>query len=79
MNDFIDKNNWVMNYPYGSYNKNTIEILEKLNCTLAVTTRVDVCNLNKHKKYELPRLDTIDFPPRSENYLNYGAKNESII
>lgn len=79
MSDFIDKDNWVMNYPYGSYNKDTLDILEKLNCKLAFTTEVEVCNLSKHNRFELPRLDTIDFPPRSDNYLKYEVKYESFV
>ena len=74
MKEFIDIDNWVMNYPYGSYNKETIEILEKLNCKLALTTSVDVCDLSVHNKFELPRLDTVDFPPVSNNYLKYEKK-----
>lgn len=79
MSEFIDRDNWVMNYPYGSYNKDTLEILKKLNCKLALSTKVDVCDLNKCGKYELPRLDTNDFPPKSENYLNFEVKHELCI
>lgn len=71
MDQYIDRNAWVMNYPYGSYNTDTVSIIEKLGCKLGLTTEVDICDINKHKKYELPRLDTIDFPPRSENYKKY--------
>ena len=79
MEDFIDHDNWVMNYPYGSYNNDTLEILSKLRCKLALTTTVDTYDVNKYGRYELPRLDTIDFPPRSENYLKYEVKHELRI
>ncbi len=71
MEEFIDKDNWVMNYPYGSYNSDTIEIIKGLGCKLAFNTEVDVCDLDRYSRYELPRLDTIDFPPRSENYKRF--------
>lgn len=71
MEEFIDKDNWVMNYPYGSYNNDTIRLIENLGCKFALTTTMNKCSLKKHNRYELPRVDTIDFPPRSENYLNY--------
>ena len=53
---------WTMCYPYGSYNKDTLDVLYDKGCKLALTTNVDVVNLNIHKKYEFPRLDTRDIP-----------------
>jgi peptidoglycan/xylan/chitin deacetylase (PgdA/CDA1 family) len=57
-----NKSGFIMCYPYGGYNKNTLKILKKYNCTLALTTRPGIANLSKDHKYELPRLDTNDFP-----------------
>ena len=54
--------NWVMCYPYGSYNKSLINILKKGNCKLALTTNVDIASLSKENAYTLQRLDTNDFP-----------------
>lgn len=71
LDGIVDRNNWVMNYPYGSYNQDTLDILEKMNCKLALCTKVDICDLDKYGKYELPRFDTNDYPPKSENYKNY--------
>lgn len=71
MEEFIDKNCWIMNYPYGSYNKDTIEIIKQRGCVAAFSTVVDIYNPQKYGRYEIPRLDTVDFPPRSENYKNF--------
>jgi peptidoglycan/xylan/chitin deacetylase (PgdA/CDA1 family) len=55
-------NNFVMCYPYGGYNKKTLDLLKEHNCSLAVTTRKEIADLKKDNKYELPRFDTNDFP-----------------
>ncbi len=55
-------NNFIMSYPYGGYNKKTLNLLKQYNFALAVTTKPGIANLSKDHKYELPRLDTNDFP-----------------
>ena len=55
-------NNWIMCYPYGAYNKDTISILKKLNCIAGMTTKVGVARLSEKKLFELSRFDTNDFP-----------------
>ena len=55
-------NNWVMCYPYGSYNKETLKILRKKNCLIGLTTKAGMSNLNQTKLLELNRYDTNDFP-----------------
>jgi peptidoglycan/xylan/chitin deacetylase (PgdA/CDA1 family) len=55
-------NGYIMCYPYGGYNKKTLDLLKEYNCALAVTTRPGIANLSKDHKYELPRLDTNDLP-----------------
>jgi hypothetical protein len=67
-NEVIDINNWIMCYPYGSYNNETITHLKNLKCSLGFTTEVAVAKIPTDKYLELPRLDTNDFPPKSENY-----------
>ena len=69
MDVFIDKNSWVLNYPYGSYNKDVIEYISSKGCALGMTTQVAIADSKLHSKYEIPRLDCNDFPPKSENYL----------
>jgi hypothetical protein len=66
--EVLDRDNWVMCYPYGSYNTETLEYLRSIKCFLGFTTEVAVAKLSSDKCLELPRLDTNDFPPKSENY-----------
>lgn len=69
MDEFIDKDNWVMNYPYGNYNHNVIEYIKTKGCKLGLTTEVGRANLEKDDLYQLPRWDCNDFPPKSYNYM----------
>ena len=55
-------NNWIMCYPYGGYNKDTLSILEKTNCALGLTTKVGSANFFTQNRFELRRLVTNDFP-----------------
>jgi peptidoglycan/xylan/chitin deacetylase (PgdA/CDA1 family) len=55
-------NNWIMCYPYGSFNKDTLKILRQNKCSIGLTTKVGIANLYKYKILELNRLDTNDFP-----------------
>jgi len=57
----VNLNNWLMCYPYGDYNKDTIQILNKLESGLAVTTKVANASLAQYTCFELPRYDTNDF------------------
>lgn len=57
-----DVDNWTMCYPYGGYNDDTLSILKKYKCKLALTTIVNVAHVNPHKRFELERLDTNDIP-----------------
>ena len=53
---------WVMCYPYGAYNDITLSLLEKYNASIGLTTEVRVADLENDSSFELPRLDTNDFP-----------------
>ncbi|CAN1536500.1 CDA1 Predicted xylanase/chitin deacetylase [Burkholderiaceae bacterium] len=55
-------NDWIMCYPYGAYNDDTLNILKSNNCAIGLTTEVGFANLNKSKMLELSRFDTNDFP-----------------
>ena len=57
-----DSDNWTMCYPYGSFNGETISILQNNNCKLAFTTKVDISQININYRLEIPRLDTNDLP-----------------
>ncbi len=54
----LDIHKWIMCYPYGSYNKNTLQILKKNKCIMGLTTKHGVVNLKKYKNLELERIDT---------------------
>ncbi|UZQ50530.1 polysaccharide deacetylase family protein [Clostridium kluyveri] len=71
MSNFIDAGSWVMNYPYGSYNDDVIKYISENGCKLGLSTDVRIADLSKDTIFALPRLDTNDFPPKSENYENY--------
>ena len=66
--------NWTACYPYGSSSPEVIDELQKQGCSIAFTTEVSVANLSLDSGYLLPRLDTNDFPPKSENYLRYSER-----
>lgn len=53
---------WVMCYPYGKYNSDTLEILNGVGCLVGLTTRVGIADLRHHSHLEFPRLDTNDLP-----------------
>ena len=52
----------MMCYPYGSFNKTTVELLKVSNCCLGLTTNVGEAKLEIKDRYSLPRYDTNDFP-----------------
>ena len=68
MDGFIDRRQWVMNFPYGSYNEGVLNYIREEGACMGLTTEVCVADLNRDSVLELPRLDCNDFPPKSENY-----------
>lgn len=64
---FFEKNkilnkNFSVCYPYGSFNSNTIKILEKNKIRFALTTEFNCINSKNMKNiYKLPRYDANDF------------------
>ena len=58
----IIKDKFTMCYPYGSYNKDTLEILKTNNYIMGLTTKAKSVELKKYIPYDLPRHDTNDFP-----------------
>lgn len=54
-------NQWTMCYPYGSYNEDTLNILNKKKCAFGFTTKSEVCDFSNINRLCLPRLDTNDF------------------
>ena len=65
--EFLEKigaptKNWIMCYPYGDYNKDTLKILKKLNCVIGLTTKVDKVILGESDPLQYSRFDTNDYP-----------------
>ena len=54
--------NWIMCYPYGGYNADTLDILKHKKCSVGLTTKIGIARLDGDNLLELPRLDTNDFP-----------------
>ena len=54
--------NWIMCYPYGAYNENTLSILTELNCAVGLTTKVGIADVKRNFSLELSRFDTNDYP-----------------
>lgn len=71
MDEFIDRRHWVMNYPYGDYNDNVLNVIKEQGACLGLTTRIAAADLSRggvNGRYKLPRLDCNDLPPKSSNY-----------
>lgn len=71
LDEFIDRKEWVMNYPYGSYNDGVIDYIRDNGAVMGLTTNFRVANIEQDNPYCLPRLDCNDFPPISENYKRF--------
>jgi peptidoglycan/xylan/chitin deacetylase (PgdA/CDA1 family) len=61
---------WVMCYPFGSYNVETIEILKRTKCLAAITVKSEIAQLDMGSRFELPRLDTNDLLAGQRTWLN---------
>jgi peptidoglycan/xylan/chitin deacetylase (PgdA/CDA1 family) len=53
---------WIMCYPYGAYNSDTLDILKDRKCAVGLTTKVGIAKIPQDHGLELPRYDTNDFP-----------------
>lgn len=76
MGEFVDLKCWVMNYPYGNRDERVVEYVKSKGCIVGLTTDVRVADLDSDSRYEMPRFDCNDFPPKSDNYKKF---NEIIL
>lgn len=68
----IDSHDWCCCYPYGGYNDEVIQKAKSLGAASGLTIDVSVYHPDQDDLYKIPRLDTNDFPPKSENYLQFN-------
>ena len=71
MDEFIDRDRWVMNYPYGNYSDAVTEHIKSRGAVLGLSTKVGVANAAADDRFAIPRFDCNDFPPKSDNYTKY--------
>lgn len=71
LSEFIDRDKWVMNYPYGNYSEDVLDFISKKGAVVGLSTEVRAADLDKDNPLALPRFDCNDFPPKSERYLEY--------
>lgn len=71
MSEFIDRKEWVMNYPYGNFNDDVLAYIKEKGACLGLTTEVRAADIGKDSAFKLPRLDCNDFPPKSDNYMKW--------
>lgn len=67
----VQPDSWVINYPYGAYNNEVIEVAKSKGCILGLSTDVRLADVEKDDRFKLPRLDTNDYPPKSNRYLEW--------
>lgn len=67
----VQPDSWVINYPYGAYNDEVIDVAKKKGCILGLSTDVRLANIERDDRFKLPRLDTNDYPPKSNRYLEW--------
>ena len=53
---------WIMCYPHGDYNSETLDVLREKNCSIGLTSKPGLNQLNNNNLFELLRFDTNDFP-----------------
>ena len=58
----MSRTNWIMCYPHGAYNNETLSLVKKLGASIGVTTEVREADLSVDSPFTLPRFDTNDFP-----------------
>jgi peptidoglycan/xylan/chitin deacetylase (PgdA/CDA1 family) len=58
----VSRKDWVMSYPYGAFNADSVDIIRSAGCACALTIRADVADLAVDDRFQLPRVDTNDLP-----------------
>lgn len=71
LDEFIDRKQWVMCYPYGNYNQGVLDYIKSQGACVGLTTEVRIADLKKDNSLTLPRFDCNDFPPKSNKYKDF--------
>ena len=66
--DVLPKEGWMCCYPYGSISDYVEKCVRENGARGGFTTEVRRADLKADSIFRLPRFDTNDFPPKSENY-----------
>ncbi|MFA6447572.1 MAG: polysaccharide deacetylase family protein [Patescibacteria group bacterium] len=69
---------FVFCYPYGAYDDSLLSILKQEGCSLALTTKVGVADLDKDQPLALPRLNTNDLPKDASAEPNKWALEVNV-
>jgi peptidoglycan/xylan/chitin deacetylase (PgdA/CDA1 family) len=69
---------WVMCYPFGAYNADTLDLLPGVGCALGLTTRVDLVP-DLRAPFELARLDTNDLPVSGDAPVSDWTRRAAAI
>lgn len=69
-NGVVDPQKWICCYPYGSYSDAVIDFIKTQGAVAGFTTHNALADLSKYDPYRIPRFDTNDFPPKSQNFNN---------
>lgn len=77
--EVVDSSDWTNCYPYGSYNGDVIRVSQSMGATSGLTTEVaSYIPMRGGSLYKIPRMDTNDFPPKSERYKEFNGKLASL-
>jgi hypothetical protein len=72
LSGIVDSGKWVMNYPYGNYSDTVIEYISGKGCCLGLSVEAGLTDVtDKDMRYRVPRFDTNDYPPKSDNYKKF--------
>ena len=66
MDEIIDKECFVMNYPYGNYSEEVISYVKQKGCGLGVSVEAREAQLGVDNRFALPRWDCNDVYPKGE-------------
>jgi peptidoglycan/xylan/chitin deacetylase (PgdA/CDA1 family) len=70
---------WIMCYPHGAYDESLLSVLKARNCTVGLTTRVGLANLERDDPLTLPRLDTNDLPKAADAPPNAWTLQAGLV